>query len=261
MLRIMAIGDVTSPKAAEALAKKLWEIRRTHKIDFLAVNAENAGFIVGPSPESAKLLLDSGADVLTGGNHILQNNRLHSLLENDSRVLRPVNYPDAAPGTGYTVLSANGYRILVINAMGRALIEPPLDSPFTAVERVLQREEGNYDLAILDFHAEATGEKLALAMHLDGRFACIYGTHTHVPTADLAILPGGTAYVTDLGMCGARGGVLGIDKNVVIKRYLTALPIHFSPAEGALYADAVIFTADESTGRALGLERVVLDLS
>ena len=256
----MAIGDVTSPKAAEALAKKLWDIRRTHKIDLLAVNAENAGFIMGPAPETAKLLLDSGADVLTGGNHMLQNNRLHALLDSDARILRPVNFPNAAPGVGYTLLSAKGYRVLAVNAMGRALIEPPLDSPFTAIERVLEREEGNYDLAILDFHAEATGEKVALALHFDGRFAAIYGTHTHVPTADLTLLPAGTAYVTDLGMCGARGGVLGIDKGVVIKRYLTALPIHFTPADGELYADAVIFTADESTGKAVSLERVTLSL-
>ncbi len=260
MLRIMAIGDVTSPKAAEALADKLWEYRRIHRADFVAVNAENAGFIMGPSPETAKLLLSAGADVLTGGNHIFQNTRLYSLLEESEQILRPANFPDQAPGAGYTVLSANGYRVLVVNAMGRALIEPPVDSPFTAIEKILRREEGNYDLAILDFHAEASGEKVALAMHFDGSFAAIFGTHTHVPTADLSILPCGTGYVTDLGMCGASGGVLGIDKNVVIKRYLTGLPHHYSPAEGAFYADAVIFTIDESTAKTVSLERVTLSL-
>ena len=252
----MAIGDVTSPRAAEALAKKLWEIRRTHKIDLLAVNAENAGFIMGPAPETAKLLLDSGADVLTGGNHILQNNRLHALLDSDARILRPVNFPNAAPGVGYTLLSAKGYRVLAVNAMGRALIEPPLDSPFTAIERVLEREEGNYDLAILDFHAEATGEKVALALHFDGRFAAIYGTHTHVPTADEQILPRGTGYITDIGYTGVRDSILGIDPAAVIERYRTHLPIPYRPAEGEIRAEGAIFTLEAGEGRVRAVERV-----
>lgn len=260
MLRIMAIGDVTSPKAAEALADKLWEIRKMHRVDFVSVNAENAGFIMGPSPETAKLLLSSGADVLTGGNHSLQNNRIYSLLDESEQILRPLNLPDQAPGAGYTILDANGYRILVVNAMGRAMIEPPVDSPFSAIEKVLTREEGNYDIALLDFHAEASGEKVAVGMYFDGKFAAVFGTHTHVPTADLTVLPNGTGYVTDLGMCGASGGVLGIDKETVIKRYLTALPIHYAPACGSFYADAVIFTVDESTAKTVSLERVVLSL-
>ncbi len=261
MLRIMSVGDVTSPSAARALADRLWEIRRAHRVDFVAVNAENAGTVIGPSPEIAKLLLDKGADCLTGGNHTLQATAFHAMLESDGRVLRPLNYPPEAPGTGYTVQDAKGYRLLIVNAMGRVHMEPPLDSPFTAIERVLAREEGNYDLAILDIHAEATGEKLALAMHFDGRFSAIYGTHTHVPTADLTLLPKGTGYVSDIGMCGARGGILGINAEMVIRRFLTALPTRLSAAEGELYADAVIFDVDERTGRATALERLSIPLS
>ena len=260
MLRYMAVGDVTSPKAGTALAAALWEIRRTHKIDFVAVNAENAGFIVGPTPELAKRLLDGGADVLTGGNHTLQSMSLHGMLENDTRLLRPANYPDKAPGQGYTILDAKGYRVLVGNVLGRVHIEPPLDSPFTAVDRILAREEGRYDFAFFDFHAEATGEKTALAAYLDGRITALYGTHTHVPTADTCVLPHGTGYVTDLGMCGALGGVLGMDTDSVLNRYLTGLPGRFSAAEGAMYADAVIFSVDESTGKTVKAERVRLSL-
>ena len=260
MLRYMAIGDVTSYKAGTALAAALWEIRRTHKIDFVAVNAENAGFIVGPTPELAKHLLDGGADVLTGGNHTLQSMALHGMLENDTRLLRPANYPATAPGQGYTILDAKGYRVLVGNVLGRVHMEPPLDSPFTAVDRILAREEGRYDVAFFDFHAEATGEKTALAAYLDGRVTALYGTHTHVPTADTCILPNGTGYVTDLGMCGAASGVLGIDKETVLNRYLTGLPTRFAPAEGDMYADAVIFSVDEGTGKTKSVERVRLSL-
>lgn len=261
MLRFMAIGDVTSPRAAEALAASLWRIRKEHRIDVLAVNAENAGFIVGPTPDVAKKLLDGGADVLTGGNHILQNPTLRATLENDARVLRPLNYPDAAPGFGETVVDGRGYRILVVNLLGRVHMEPPLDSPFTALDRLLARREGEYDLAFVDLHAEATGEKTAFAAYFDGRVSAVYGTHTHVPTADTVVLPAGTGYVTDVGMCGADGGILGVDRKTVLDRYLTGVPTRFAPAEGNFYADAVIFSVDEGTKKTLSVERVRLSLS
>jgi metallophosphoesterase (TIGR00282 family) len=260
MLKLLAIGDVTTPRAAQALASSLWSIRKAHDVDFVSVNAENAGFIMGPTPDVARTLLNAGADVLTGGNHILQNVLLHPMLENDSRILRPVNFPAAAPGVGYTLADARGYRVLVVNAMGRVHMEPPVDSPFDAIERILAREEGNYDLAVLDIHAEATGEKVALAHRFDGRFAAIFGTHTHVPTADCQVLPRGTGYVTDLGMCGAEGGILGIDEASVMKRYLTGISSRFSPADGALYADGVLFTVEE-TGRCESVERLRFSLS
>ena len=260
MLKLLAIGDVTSPCAAEALAASLWDIRKQYGVDFVSVNAENAGFIMGPTPDTARTLLNAGADVLTGGNHILQNVLLHPMLEEDSRVLRPANFPAAAPGVGYTFADARGYHLLVINVMGRVHMEPPVDSPFDAIERILAREEGNYDLAILDIHAEATGEKVALAHRFDGRFAAIFGTHTHVPTADCRILPNGTGYVTDLGMCGAEGGILGIDEAALFRRYLTGVSSRFSPAEGPLYADGVLFTV-EKTGRCHAVERLHFSLS
>ena len=256
MLRIMTIGDVTSPRAAAALAGVLWDVRREHAIDLLVINAENAGVIIGPSPDTARLLLDSGADILTGGNHILQNTALHAFLENDSRVLRPANFPSEVVGSGYTVAHAKGYRVLVANVMGRVHMDPPLDSPFAAAEKILSREEGRYDVAVLDIHAEATGEKMAIATYLDGRYAAIWGTHTHVPTADLSILPHGTGYVSDVGMCGADGGILGLDASLIVKRCMTGLPSRALPAEGDIYADAVIFTVDESANKTVALERI-----
>lgn len=260
MLRIMAIGDVTSPKAASALSASLWKCRKQHRIDLVIANGENAGFIMGPTPDTTFHLLHGGVDVITGGNHILQNNYLHDMLEHDSRILRPANYPAAAPGFGYTAVMVNGYRVLILNVMGRVHMEPPLDSPFTAAERILSREEGNYDFAVMDVHAEATGEKLALARYFDGKFAAIFGTHTHVPTADTCILPKGTGYVTDVGMCGAENGILGIDTDTVLKRYLTGLNTRFAPADGQIYADAVVFSVDEGTGKAVSVERIRLSL-
>ncbi len=261
MLKILALGDVTSPKAAEALAASLWSIRKAHGIHFVTVNVENAGFIMGPTPEIAHLLLNAGADILTGGNHILQNQYLHGMLEHDTRILRPANYPAAAPGIGYTLTDIQGYRLLAVNVLGRVHMEPPLDSPFEAITHILEREEGKYDLSLLDIHAEATGEKIALSHYFDGKFTAIFGTHTHVPTADLSVLPNGTGYVTDLGMCGAENGILGIHPDAVLKRYLTGISSRFSPAEGPFFADGVIFTADESTGRCVKLERLRLSLS
>ena len=260
MLRIMAIGDVTSPKAAAALADKLWSIRKEHRIDFVIVNAENAGFIIGPSTDTAHALLNAGADVLSGGNHMIQNTQLHAMLDSDTRVLRPANLPAAACGTGYTIAEAKGYRVLVANVLGRVHMDPPSDSPYTAIETILRREEGNYDLSLLDIHAEATGEKVALALYFDGSFSAIFGTHTHVPTADLQIMPAGTGYVTDLGMCGAQGGVLGIAKESIFTRYRNGMPARFSPAEGDLYADAVIFSIDEGSSHTEKIERVKLSL-
>lgn len=260
MLRYMAIGDVTSPASCAALADSLWQIRRDHRIDFVAVNAENAGFIVGPSYDLALRLLECGADVLTGGNHTLQSLSLHPLLENDDRLIRPANYPAEAPGQGYTILDGKGFRILVANFLGRVHMDPPLDSPFTAADRILAREEGNYDLAFFDLHAEATGEKTAFAAYLDGRVSAIYGTHTHVPTADTVVLPHGTGYVSDLGMCGADGGILGIDSTTVLRRYLSGVPCRFAPADGNFYADAVIFSVDEASKKTQKVERVRLSL-
>lgn len=255
-MKILAVGDVTSPAGVEHLAAHLWEVRRTFGIDFCIVNAENASLITGASPEQAELLLRSGADVLTGGNHTLRNRAIYTALDDTEALLRPLNFGAEAAGHGYAIFDTPLCRVLVINAMGNVHMEPTLDSPYGAIDRLLAREAGRYDVSVLDLHAEATGEKLALAFAYDGRLSVVFGTHTHVPTADLKILPHGTGYVSDLGMCGESGGVLGMDPASVVRRMRTHLPEKFVPAQGAPVADGVIFTVDEHTGKTVSCERI-----
>ena len=178
------------------------------------------------------------------------------MLEEFSEVLRPINYGDSIPGRGYGIFDARGYRVLVINALGIVGVEPRLDNPYAFIDRALAECSGEYDLAVLDIHAEATGEKLAIGYAYDGRINIVFGTHTHVPTADTMILPGGTGYVTDLGMCGETGGVLGMDAEVVVEKMRTRLPIKFKAALGEPVADGVIFDYDMTAKRVVSLERV-----
>ena len=255
-MKILVIGDVTSPKGVEHLHKNLWRIRREESIDFCVVNGENASFITGISAEGAELLLQAGADVITGGNHTLHNRAAYTALEERSELVRPINFDSSAPGRGYTIADANGYRILVINALGNVHMEPTLDNPYPYIDRALKDAAGKYDFAVLDIHAEATGEKLAIGYAYDGKINVIFGTHTHVPTADCKILPNGTGYVTDVGMCGEEGGVLGMRCDAVVERMRTRMPIKFQPASGKPVADAVIFSLDTASGRVTDVKRI-----
>ena len=255
-MRILAIGDVTSPAGVEHLATSLWKFREKNKIDLTVVNGENAAFVTGISPELAERLLRGGADVITGGNHTLRNKAAYTLLDECSEIIRPINFGDGAPGRGYTIVDAAGYRVLVINAMGNVHIEPTLDSPFSYIEAVLSYEAGNFDVSVLDIHAEATGEKLAVGHAFDGRINVIFGTHTHVQTADGGILPHGSGYITDVGMCGESGGILGMDKDAVVKRMISHLPHKFLPASGPCVANGVIFDFDTSLKRVVAVTPV-----
>ena len=255
-MKILVIGDVTSPRGADHLCERLWKFREQKKIDFCVVNGENAAFITGISPELADRLIRGGADAITGGNHTLRAKGVQRLLEERREVLRPVNFGDVAPGCGYGIFDADGYRVLVISALGIVNLEPRLDSPYAYIDRVLDECAGEYDVSVLDIHAEATGEKLALGYAYDGRINVIFGTHTHVPTADLQVLPRGTGYVTDVGMCGESGGVLGMDAETVVEKMRTRLPIYFKPASGEVVADGVIFDVDVTEKRVKTLGRV-----
>lgn len=255
-MKILIIGDVTSPEGVEHLFKNLWKLRDARGIDFCVVNGENASFITGISPQLAEKLLRAGADCITGGNHTMHNKATYTFMDENCEIIRPLNFGDSAPGRGYTLLEAMGYRILVMNVMGCVHIEPVLDSPFSAVERALAECEGRYDFSILDIHAEATGEKLAIAHAFDGRINVIFGTHTHVQTADGRILPNGTGYITDVGMCGESGGILGMDAERVVERMRTHLPHPFKAASGECVADGVIFTLDTSRGVVTSVEPV-----
>ena len=257
-MRILCIGDVTSPGGVEYLRTNLWKFRKENKIDFCIVNAENAALISGASQNEAKILFESGADCLTGGNHTLRNRSVYSYLDETDAMLRPINFGPEAPGHGYAVLDCNGYRLLVINAMGNVHIEPTLDNPYGYIDRVLAREEGKYDFSILDIHAEATGEKVAIGYAYDGKINAIFGTHTHVPTCDETILAKGTGYVTDIGMCGESGGVLGMDAEGVVKQMRNRTPPRFTVAVGPCKATGVVFDLDTTNGKISTVERIVI---
>ena len=255
-MRILCIGDVTSRKGVEHLRHNLWRVRKERRVDFCIVNAENAAFITGASEADAEILLSAGADCLTGGNHTMRNRSVYTYLDDSETMIRPINFGDAAPGHGYTILDCNGYRVMVINAMGNIGIDPVLDSPYGYIDRALEREKGRYDIAVLDIHAEATGEKVAIGYAYDGVISVIYGTHTHVQTADELVLPKGTGYITDIGMCGESGGVLGMNPELVVKHQRCRTPIKFEPASGVPKATGAIFDVDESSGKVRSIERI-----
>lgn len=255
-MKILCIGDVTSRKGVEHLRHNLWRVRKERRVDFCIVNAENAAFITGASEADAEILLSAGADCLTGGNHTMRNRSVYTYLDDSETMIRPINFGDGAPGHGYTVLDCNGYKIMVINAMGNIGIEPVLDSPYAYIDRALEREKGRYDIAVLDIHAEATGEKAAIGYAYDGVISVIFGTHTHVQTADETVLPRGTGYITDVGMCGESGGVLGMNPELVVKHQRCRTPIRFEPASGEPKATGAVFDVDESSGKVRSIERI-----
>jgi len=241
--RILAIGDVVSPDGVKHLREHLWNIRRENNVNMVICNGENAAIGNGIDPQSAENLLSAGCDVLTGGNHSFKKKEIRHYLENTDLLLRPANYPWGTPGFGYTIRNIDGFRVLVINLMGVIFMDA-LDCPFRTADRILEREEGNYDFSVVDIHAEATSEKIALARYLDGRVNIVFGTHTHVPTADCQILPKSTGYVTDLGMTGSQDGVLGVRADIIIEKMRSKLPIKFEPATGNIQSQAVLFTLD-----------------
>ena len=255
-MKILCIGDVTSPKGVEHLRQNLWRVRRERGVDFCIVNAENAALITGASADDAETLLSAGADCLTGGNHTLRNRSVYTYLDDTEAMLRPINFGPEAPGHGYAILDCYGYRIMVINAMGNIHIEPTLDNPYSYIDRALEREKGRYDIAVLDIHAEATGEKVAIGYAYDGVISVIFGTHTHVPTCDETILPRGTGYISDVGMCGESCGVLGMNPESVVKNMRNRTPARFEAAKGEPKATGAIFDVDVSTGKVKSIERI-----
>jgi metallophosphoesterase (TIGR00282 family) len=249
----LALGDVVGTKTVDYLRRQLWSLRTRERIDFVIANGENVTDIKGIAARDAEALLDVGIDVITLGNHTYGMRDVYPYLESSERVIRPANYPPEAPGCGYTVCNVDGWRLLCINIGGRVFLDP-LASPFDTVDRILERERGGYDIAVMDIHAEATSEKLAIAHYFDGRVQVMFGTHTHVPTADEQILPHGSGYITDLGMCGPTNGILGTDKACVIERFRSMMPVRFEVADGEISAHGAIFELDGD--RVKGVRRV-----
>ena len=254
-MKILALGDVLGSKGVEHIQKNLWEKRRELGADFVVINGENAADIYGIGLHDAETLLDSGADLITLGNHAVSKKEIFTMLSDSQSIIRPANYPPLAPGGGYTLLNIDGWRILGINIMGTALMES-LACPFATVDRILEREAGSYDFAILDIHAESTSEKIALARYFDGRIAVMFGTHTHVQTADEQVLPNGSGYITDLGMTGPCDGVIGADAETVIQRCRTKIGTRLTVAGGRIEAQGALFDLDTSSGKVRSVTRV-----
>ena len=256
-MKILAIGDVVGQTALATLISGIRKKRTELGADLVVVNGENATEVRGLCARDAHLLADAGVDLITLGNHTYGMRDLYDLLEDESfPMIRPANFPAAAPGMGYRTLNADGYRILCISVQGVVYMDT-LASPFETVDRILAREKGTYDFALMDIHAEATSEKLALAHYFDGRIAVMFGTHTHVQTADEQILPKGSGYITDLGMTGPGNGIIGTDAQTVIDRFLTHLPTRFTVANGEITTHGALFDVDEGTGRVRRVERIV----
>ncbi len=259
-MRILFIGDVVGKPGRRAVTRLLPTYRDRVGLDFVAANAENAAGGSGLTPALAKELFAAGVDCLTMGDHVFRRREVVPLLETDTRVLRPANYVVRASGKGVTVLpSAEGVPVGVINLQGRTFMAP-IDSPFAAVERTLELLAGSARVILVDFHAEATSEKIAMGRLLDGRVTAVIGTHTHVTTADETVLPGGTAYITDVGMTGPHDSVLGRRADRVLEALLTQMPTRFEVAAGDVRLSAVLIEADAQTGRARSIERVSLCL-
>jgi len=254
-MKILCLGDIVGPQAVEHISKNLWNYRRQNDLSLVVANGENADEGNGISMPTAEKLLSRGIDVLTSGNHIWKKKDVYSFLDDSSYIIRPVNYPGSNPGKGCTIVDANGYRVLVINVQGTAFMEALAD-PFDSVDKTLRENAGNYDFAILDIHAEATSEKLALAHYFDGRISVIFGTHTHVPTADAKILPKGSGYITDLGMCGVQDGILGVEPEIIINRFRSKMPARFALKKGDPLACGALFELDADSGRVGSVKRV-----
>lgn len=253
-MNILCIGDVVGSAGCRFLRAHLPQLKKMKAVDTVIANGENSADGNGITPDSAEFLFSSGVDVITTGNHVFHRREIYSVLDENEFLLRPANFPTEAPGSGVCILDRGRIQIGVISLMGTVFMEN-LDSPFGTMDQIL-REGSLPKITILDFHAEATGEKRALAFYLDGRISAMFGTHTHVPTADETVLPKGTGYLTDVGMTGPVLSVLGVKPELVIEKYRTRMPVRFSVPDGDCRMDAVLFEIDEKTGKTRSVERI-----
>lgn len=251
--KVLAVGDVVGKPGLERVRRNLRQLKRRLQADFTIVNGENAA-VVGLLPEQAEEILDAGADVITMGNHTWGKREIVPYLDDCSQILRPANYAPQVPGRGWNVYETKAGEVAVIDLIGRCNMDYGPDNPFLMVEKILKQVDTK--LVFVEFHAEATSEKLAMGYLLDGKVSALWGTHTHVPTADARVLPRGTGYVTDLGMTGPRDSVLGIRPDLSIAKFRGDLTERYRWAEGPTKMEAVLFTVDTTTGRCLKAERV-----
>lgn len=255
-MKLLFIGDIVGKSGRKAVRELLPLLADTYSPDIVIANGENAANGFGITVKIAQELFDLGIGVLTSGNHIWDKKDVLEFIQKESRLIRPANYPVNTPGRGSTVvLTGGGHKIAVLNLSGRIFMDP-LDCPFMAAERELEALKRETDLIVVDFHGEATSEKIAAGWELDGKVTAVLGTHTHVQTADERILPGGTAYISDVGMTGSFDSVIGMEKDISIERFKTQMPISYRVAKDDLGLNGVLVDADEATGKATNIKRV-----
>jgi 2',3'-cyclic-nucleotide 2'-phosphodiesterase len=255
-VKLIFVGDVVAGIGRRTLAALLPGLRERHRPDFVVVNGENAAGGVGITRKTANELFELGADAITLGNHAYRHREVYDYLDHEPRIVRPANYPKGSPGRGHTVVEANGQRLGVVNLSGLVFLSA-VRSPFAEADALLADLRGKADAVLVDMHAEATSEKVAMGWHVDGRALACVGTHTHIPTADARVLPGGTAYVTDVGMTGPRGGVIGVKREQALERFLTLTHVRFETSDEDPWLNAVVVDGD-ADGRALSIEQVLL---
>jgi 2',3'-cyclic-nucleotide 2'-phosphodiesterase len=255
-VRIFFIGDIVGEPGRKAVKALLPKLREQHGLDFVIANGENSAGGSGITPKTAEEIFSAGVDVITNGDHLWDQKEVMTLLADEKRFLRPMNYPLEVPGRGSGVFEGKKSKVAVMNFQGRTFMQPPLENPFLQVMGELKKLREQTKIVFVDFHAEATSEKIAFARMLDGHASAVVGTHTHVQTADEQIFPGGTAYLTDAGFTGPHESVLGREIEPVIKRFLTAMPQRFEVARNRVLLQGALISVDEISGKALKIERV-----
>jgi 2',3'-cyclic-nucleotide 2'-phosphodiesterase len=255
-VRLLFVGDVVGGPGRRAVAALLPGLRERHRPDLVVANGENAAGGVGITEKTARELLGMGIDAITLGNHAYRHREVYGFLDREERIVRPANYPKGSPGRGWTVVEGGGVRLGVVNLSGMVFMQAAR-SPFSEVDAILAELRGKVDHVLVDIHAEATSEKVAFGWHLDGRVTACVGTHTHVPTTDARVLPGGTAYITDVGMTGPRGGVIGVKREQALERFLTMTQVTFETSAEDPWLNAVLVEA-AGDGRATAIEQLLL---
>ncbi len=249
------VGDVFGEPGRRALRALLPRLRREYAVDLAVVNVENAAAGFGVTPQLCREFLEQGVDVMTSGNHIWDKKEIIEYIAKENLLLRPANFPAGAPGAGFVTVKSGPYRVAVLNLMGRVFMQPN-DCPFQKADEIVPRLSKETPVILVDMHCEATSESQAMGWYLDGRVSAVVGTHRHVQTADERLLPQGTAYITDVGMTGPTDGVIGVDRQMVLDRFLSQMPVRFEPAKGPAALHGVVISVDPESGRASGIQRL-----
>ncbi len=254
-MKVLVIGDIVGGCGIDFVQRHLSSLKKINGIDFCIANGENTAAGNGITKNCADSLLNAGVDVITLGNHAFNKHDVIALMQDNYPIIRPSNYPPGTPGEGYILIDAGSYTVGVINTLGRINLKS-LDCPFRSISAILNKIKGKANAVIVDFHAEATSEKIAMGYFLDGKVSAVVGTHTHVQTADERVLPGKTAYITDIGMTGPSDSVIGVKKEIIVDWFITQMHRRFEVSDNAVFLSGVIITIDENTGKAESIERL-----